>query len=377
MLKKILKSYDYTLIAAVILLSLFGLVMVYSASMAVAVERNEVASNYFFVRQGFFLIVGFVLFLIFAIFPYKFYLSNKVLIPLVLISLLSLIGLFEFGVIRGNARSWYNIGPVNIQPAEFIKIAVIVYLSAVYAKKQRYINEFNKGVVPPLVFIILVCFLIILQPDYGTAGLIILISACIIISSGMNFKNIVKLILLGGAMAAPLIFFLSDKIFTEKRFERIKVLTDPFAEGVVESSGYQLSNSLIAIGSGGINGLGLGQSIQKLGYLPEPHTDFIMAIIAEELGIYGVLFVLFCLGYIVIKGIIIGLRAKDPFGSLLAIGISSMIGIQTAINLGGISGLIPLTGVPLPFVSYGGSSLLQLFISTGILLNISRYATDK
>jgi len=341
--------------------------------MVTAMQRYGFESDHFFIRQKIFLLVGLVVFLFFAIVPYKLYLNNKVLIPIVLISLILLIGVLKFGTIAGNARSWFDFGPIRLQPSEFVKVAVIVYLAAVYAKKQQYINQFNTGVLPPLVFIILVSFLIALQPDYGTIAIILLISGTIIISSGMNFKSILKLGALGGVMSIPLVLFLSDKIFSATRLDRFKVLVDPFAEGVADDSGYHLVNSFYAIGGGGVEGLGLGQSIQKLGYLPEPHTDFIMAVISEELGVFGVGFVLISLSYIVLKGLFIGLKGKDPFGSLLAIGIASMIGIQTFINLAGISGIFPLMGIPLPFVSYGGSSLLQLSIAMGILVNVSMF----
>lgn len=373
MLKKILKSYDYSLIIAVFLLSIFGLVMVYSASTVWAIQRYGFDSDHFFVRQQLFILAGTAVFLFFAILPYKIYQSKKVLIFIVLLSFASLIGLFQFGTVRGNAVSWYDLGPLMLQPSEFVKVAVIIYLAAVYAKKQSYINQFNKGVLPPLVFIILVCFLIALQPDYGTASIIVLISIAIILSSGMNLKSLFKLGLLGMAMALPVLLLLKDKIFTMKRLERFQVMFNPFAEEVAEGGGYHLINSFYAIGGGGVNGLGLGQSIQKLGYLPEPHTDFIMAVIAEELGIFGVLFVLITLGYIVLKGIFIALKSRDPFGSLLAVGIASMIGIQAFINLAGISGIFPLMGIPLPFVSYGGSSFIQLSIAMGILVNVSMF----
>lgn len=373
MLKKLFKSYDYSLIIAVFLLSVFGLVMVYSASTVWAIQRYGFDSNHFFVRQQIFILAGTAVFLFFAFLPYKIYQSKKALIFIVLLSFASLIGLFPFGTVRGNALSWYDLGPLMLQPSEFVKVAVIIYLSAVYAKKQSYINQFNKGVLPPLVFIILVCFLIALQPDYGTASIIVLISIAIILSSGMNFKSLFKLGLLGMVMALPVLFLLKDKIFTMERIERFQVMFNPFAEEVAEDGGYHLINSFYAIGGGGVNGLGLGQSIQKLGYLPEPHTDFIMAVIAEELGIFGVLFVLLTLGYIVLKGIFVGLKSRDPFGSLLAIGIASMIGIQAFINLAGISGIFPLMGIPLPFVSYGGSSFIQLSIAMGILVNVSMF----
>ncbi|WP_066052820.1 FtsW/RodA/SpoVE family cell cycle protein [Robertmurraya korlensis] len=373
MFKKILKSYDYSLILVVVLLSLFGLVMIYSSSMVTAIQRYGYESDHFYDRQKLFLIGGAVLFLFFSLFPYKIMLSNRFLIPIVLLSFTLLIFIFPFGHSAGNAQSWYKIGPISLQPSEFVKVSVIVYLSAVYAKKQSYINQFNHGVLPPLAFIIIVCFLIALQPDFGTAALIVAISGIIIISSGMNIKNIGKLVMLGAVPSIPLLILFKDKIFSSVRVGRFEAFMNPFAEEIAQKEGYHMVNSFLALGAGGIKGLGLGQSVQKLGYLPEPHTDFIMAVISEELGVLGVAFVLFGLGFIVLKGIYIGLKSKDAFGSLLAIGISGMVGIQSFVNLAGVSGVIPLTGVPLPFISYGGSSILQLSISMGILVNVSMF----
>ncbi|MEH7108002.1 MULTISPECIES: FtsW/RodA/SpoVE family cell cycle protein [Bacillaceae] len=373
MIKKILKSYDYSLIIAIILLCAFGLVMIYSASMASAVQRYGVSSDFFYQKQKLWLLMFAVIFIFMAIIPYKIMEFKKVLISIVLVSFLALFGLFVFGSIAGGAQSWYSFGSFKFQPSEFVKLAVIIYLAAVYAKKQNYINQFNTGVLPPLVYLFIVCFLIILQPDFGTASIIIFIAATVIFCSGMSFKNILKLVLSILIMILPLALVMKDHILSEKRMSRFEVLGNPFDEKYVNDAGFHLANSYIAIGSGGVNGLGLGKSIQKLGYLPESHTDFIMAVIAEELGVWGVGFVIILLTYIVLRGIYIGLQCKDPFGSLLAIGISSMIGIQTFINLAGVSGIMPLTGVPLPFISYGGSSLLSLAAATGILVNVSMF----
>lgn len=371
MFKKILKSYDYTLIAVVVMLALFGLIMIYSASMVTAVQRYGFESDHFYQRQKIYLFGAALVFIFTALFPYKALISNKILVPMVFGSLIGLGALFVFGHVAGNAQSWFKLGPLSLQPSEFVKIFVIIYLSAVYAKKQSYIDQFNKGVVPPLVYLILVCMLVAVQPDFGTAAIIFLISATIILSSGMSYKNILKLCLIAFIIALPFILIMNDKLFSDVQMARIQVLQDPFADA--QDEGYHLVNSFLALGAGGVKGLGLGQSVQKLGYLPEPHTDFIMAVIAEELGAFGVCFVLLSLGYIVLRGLYIGMKCKDPFGSLLAIGIAGMIGIQSFINLGGISGVIPLTGVPLPFVSYGGSSLLQLSIAMGILVNVSMF----
>ncbi|WP_102262066.1 FtsW/RodA/SpoVE family cell cycle protein [Mesobacillus jeotgali] len=368
MLKKILKSYDYSLIIVVALLCLFGLVMVYSASM---VTWHGVDSDFFYEKQKFNLLAAMVVFILAALFPYKAMKSTKILLPMVVLTLSGLLILFVVGKVAGNALSWIEVGARSIQPSELAKLSVIIYLSAVYAKKQSYINEFNRGVLPPLLFLVMVFFLVAAQPDFGTAGIIMLIAAAIILASGMNFKNIMKLVMIVMILLVPVSLILKDEVFSERRLERLTSYSNPFDDE--QKSGYQLANAYYAIGSGGLTGLGLGQSNQKLGYLPEAHTDFIIAVISEELGIFGVGFVLLSLAFIVLKGIHIGLKCKDPFGSLLAIGIASMIGIQSFVNLGGASGVIPLTGVPLPFVSYGGSSLLQLAIATGILVNVSMF----
>ncbi|MFO1445764.1 FtsW/RodA/SpoVE family cell cycle protein [Bacillus sp. Bva_UNVM-123] len=371
MVKKILKSYDYSLIIAVVMLSVFGLIMIYSASMVNAVQINHVESDYFYNKQKFHLIISGLAFVVMAIFPYKALLNNKLLIPMVFISLGALFAIFLFGHAVNNAQSWLKLGTRSLQPSEFIKLTVIIYLSAVYAKKQSYINEFNKGVVPPLAYLLLACGLVIIEPDVGTAAIIFLIAAMIIICSGMSLKNIMKLCMMGLIVTVPFFLIMKDKLLSPVRLGRIDAFIDPFTAD--PDIGYHMINSYLALGAGGVQGLGLGNSIQKLGYLPEPHTDFIIAIVSEELGVFGVGFVLLLLGYIVLKGIYIGLKSKDAFGSLLAIGISSMIGIQSFINLAGVSGVIPLTGVPLPFVSYGGSSLLQLSLAMGILVNVSMF----
>ncbi len=352
--------------------------MIYSASMVSSVQYyGEDSSSYFYKKQIINLLVAGVAFVAVALFPYKAFMSNRFLVPMVFMSIIGLFGVFLLGHVAGNAQSWYKLGTASLQPAEFVKLSVIIYLSAIYAKKQSYINEFNRGVAPPLAYLLLVCMLVGAQPDFGTAAIIFMIAATIIICSGMSMKNLLKLAGIGlsvTAIAVVILQLFGKGVLTEKQLNRIFVFMDsPFSEEMVQSSGYQMSNSLIAIGGGGLKGLGLGQGIQKLGYLTDGHTDFIMAVIAEELGIFGVGFVVVCLSYIVLRGIYIGLKCKDPFGSLLAIGISSMIGIQSFINIGGVSGVIPLTGVPLPFVSYGGSSLVQLAIGMGVLLNVSMF----
>ncbi|MFK2824872.1 FtsW/RodA/SpoVE family cell cycle protein [Bacillus sp. B190/17] len=374
MWKKIIKSYDYSLIAAFILLCLFGLMMVYSASSVTAVQRYEVASDYFYNKQKIHIMIASFFFFIAAAFPYKAYKNSKFLFIMIagIVGLLCILAFF--GTISNNARSWIRLGGFNLQPSEFAKLVIIIYMSAIYAKKQNYINSFNKGVIPPIILLVFLCMLIAAEPDFGTAFIIFVIGCTIIISSGMKFKSMWKLVLLGMMAAlilSPLILLKKDQIFTEEKMSRITGYLEPFE--YQEGDGYHLVNSYLAIGSGGVIGRGLGQGIQKLGYLPEPHTDFIMAVIAEELGVLGVLIVIGGLSFIVLKGIYTSIKCSDPFGSMMAVGISSMIAIQSLINLGGVTGLIPITGVTLPFISYGGSSLILLSVSLGVLVNISMF----
>lgn len=370
-MKRILKAYDYPIFIAVILLCLFGLVMVYSSSMIIAVARYETTMDYFYQKQKVALIFSFIVMIALMIFPYREY-QNKKFLVFIMLGITGVLLLVDiFGRTAGGAQSWLEIGSNSVQPAEFAKLAMIIYLSAIYGKRQTRINTMDRSVFAPIVFLSIICSIIATQPDYGTAAIVFLISCSIIISSGMSFKSIGKFVLLCLTLISILLFFVfitGNTILSDNKIARFTGFLKPFE--TEEGSGYQLANSLIAIGSGGLTGVGLGDSVQKYGYLPEAHTDFIMAIISEELGIFGVSFVLLTLGFIVLRGFTLSARCKDPFGSLLLIGISSMIGIQVLINVGGVTGLIPITGITLPFISFGGTSLLLLMASMGIFQNI-------
>lgn len=380
-LKTFLKYHDYPLIIAVMLLSLFGLVMVYSASMITAVVRFHTASDYFFQKQKWAWMIGACMFLFTAFVPYKHYARKKFLQFVFFVMPLPLIYVLLFGHTANNATSWIKLGPVNVQPAEFAKIGLIVYLSGVLANKQKKLIASPQEALFPIYYMLFICLLIFLQPDAGTMLVIVAICLTIILSSATSKWLLIKQGVLFGIVFLLSLPFIYDKVFTEVRKARLYSFLDPFA--YAQKEGYQLINSYFAIANGGLKGLGLGQGIQKYGYLPEAHTDFIMAVIAEELGLFGVSFVLILLSFIVLRGFVIARRCPDAFGSLLAIGISAMIGIQASINLGGVTGIIPLTGVPLPFVSYGGSSLVLLMMSVGVLANISavanyeKYKTEK
>ncbi|MGY0692258.1 putative lipid II flippase FtsW [Virgibacillus sp. FSP13] len=365
---KRLKNNDFTLMITPVLLAAFGLVMIYSASMVTAVYEGHEA-NYYLVKQLQWFVIGSIGFTLFSIFPYKYY--QKLTKMMMIIIILLLVGVLLFGTEINYAQSWFDLGFVSVQPAEFAKLGLIIYLASVYSKKQAYINEFNKGVLPPLILTGLVLGLIVLQPDIGTAAIIFLIASSVIFSSGIKFRHLFILIAAGLLVVAIAI----PNMVTDERISRFTGAYQPFEHP--EDDGYHLIQSYLAIGVGGLTGEGLGHSVQKLGYLQEAHTDFIMAVIAEELGFVGVVIVIGLLAIIVLRGIFIARKCDDSFGALLAIGVSSMIAIQAFVNLGAISGMLPITGVPLPFVSYGGSSLLVMMISMGILNNIARNVREK
>mgnify|MGYP001392134493 FL=1 len=367
-MKDKIKGYDYTLIVIPLLLAGFGIVMVYSASMVSAVVAG-LESTYFLTKQAQWFVLGLIGFIFCCFFPYKAY--QKLIVPIVIISILSLIAVLFFGETVNRATRSIDVFGFNLQPSEFVKLALIIYLASVYSKKQQYINDFSKAVLPPLILTCLIVALIVFQPDIGTASIIVFIASTIIVSSGIKFKH---LLFLGMSATAILAMFLPHLV-TETRIARFTGAYQPFANP--DDEGYHLIQSYVAISGGGLSGEGLGQSIQKLGYLWGAHTDFIMAVIAEELGIFGVVAVIGLFIVITLRGLYIAKKCPDSFGSLLAIGITSMIAIQAIINLGAISGIFPITGVTLPFISYGGSSLLIVMCSMGILNNVARYVNLK
>ncbi|GAB2543210.1 FtsW/RodA/SpoVE family cell cycle protein [Gracilibacillus alcaliphilus] len=359
------KTFDFLLMLTPLLLAGFGVVMIYSASMVTSVIVNGEPAYAQALRQLIWLVIGVGFFVFASYFKYTLYkpLSKWI----VLIMFLSLLAVQLWGTNINNAQSWIYIGSFSIQPSEFVKVGIILYLAAVYTKKQEYIDDFFKAVLPPLAITAVLLAFIIKQPDIGTAGIIFAAACTVIFSAGIRFRHLSFLALIGIVVLVAL----SLQLVTDTRISRFTGAYQPFADP--DDTGYQLIQSYIAIGTGGVTGQGIGQGIQKLGYLTQADSDFIMAVISEELGLFGVVFVLACLAVIVIRGLYIAKICKDPFGSLIAIGLSSMIGIQTVINMGAISGLLPITGVPLPFVSAGGTSLVVLLFSMGILNNIARH----
>ncbi|MEX2460908.1 MAG: putative lipid II flippase FtsW [Paenibacillaceae bacterium] len=358
---------DFMLLIMTFALIAFGLLMVYSASsMSASLYYND--SLHYIKRQAIAVALGLVLMLFFMNLHYSKLKKWSVPLFLLVLILLSLVPFI--GVDAKGARSWFAFGPLNLQPAEFAKLSLIIYLSALIHKKGERFYEFKKGLLPTLIIISLYCGLIMLQPDFGSTIILGLIAAMVILVGGANLKHFFSLSICGIFLASlvVLIPYLRDQ--NSFRSDRITAFLNPWADPLV--SGYHITQSLMAFGHGGISGAGFGQSIQKLGFLPAPHNDFIFAIIGEELGFIGsTLFLLFYLLFLW-RGILIALRCKDSFGSLVGVGIMGMIGIQALINLGGVTNTIPLTGVTLPFISYGGSSILVLMASIGIVLGLSR-----
>lgn len=364
MLKKRYKDYDWWLISAAVILSIFGVVMIYSASFPLAIDLYGDPSH-FFVRQLIWFTIALFLLIFFMHFRYG---MLKKLSPLFIAgSILMLLLVILVGKEVNGAKSWIPIGPFTLQPSEFVKLAVIIYLAQVYSQKQSYINKFISGVIPPLVVVVFIFSLIMLQPDLGTAASILMVAGIIVYLSGAKWRHLAVLVSLS---ALVITYFAISEPY---RIKRLTAFQDPFhmAE-TMSGSGYQLIQAYIAYAHGGITGTGLGQSVQKMHFLPEPHTDFILAVVAEELGIFGILFVLVCLLTIAWRGMMIGVRNQSTFGTLLAFGLVFQLISQAIVNAWAATGLMPITGLPFPFLSYGGSSLLVSMSAIGILANISR-----
>jgi len=365
MMRKNETAVDWWLLSAILIILVIGLTMVYSAS-AVKAFHDFGDSFYFLKRQAIFAVLGLISMFFVSRIPYT---NWKKLAPIILIFcfvLLIAVLIPGIGVVRGGARSWLGIGSFGIQPSEFMKLAMILFLAKWLADQQQKITLFVKGLLPPLGLVFIAFALIMLQPDLGTGAVMVGASMILIFVAGAQIKHLGSLALLGVAGFVGLI------ITAPYRLKRITSFLDPWSDPL--GGGYQIIQSLFAIGPGGLVGLGLGMSRQKYSYLPEPQTDFIFSILAEELGFIGgsTLILLFLI--VIWRGIRAAIGAPDTFASLLAIGITSIIGVQVLINIGVVIGMMPVTGITLPLVSYGGSSLTLLLTAFGILLNISRYS---
>lgn len=364
---------DFLLLILTLLLVGFGLVMVFSASSSMTVVDKDFGNDalFFTKKQLMWAGIGTLLMFIGMNIPYEKY---KKLFVLLFFGTLALLIIVPFTAENINgARSWIGIGGFGIQPTEFAKLAIILYLANIIAKKDEKFREFKRGLMPVMIVVGFFAFLIMLQPDFGSCAILVMCAAAIVIAGGSNLKHIFLsgIVLLGLAALGLSVYLLINPEFSGNyRFARFTAFMDPLADQ--QGTGYHLIRSLEAFGHGGLKGAGLGNSVQKLFYLPYAYNDFIFAVIGEELGFIGT--TIFILVYLLFlwRALIISLRCPDIYGTLVGIGIVSLIAIQALINMGGVSGAIPVTGVTLPFISYGGSSMLMMLMAMGILLSISR-----
>ena len=354
---------DKILLFTVLLLSLFGLVMIYSASNVWSLYKFQDAFHYV-KNQGLFFLIGLVCVFFLSKIPVSFYYRYANLFFFISIILLILVLIPGIGSIRNGSRSWFGIGSFGIQPSEAAKISVLIITSKYLSVSDGKLSSFWKGIFPVLIICFLYFGLIMLQPDFGTGFILVCSVLALLFVAGANLR----FFLFGGLLGVIGVILLI--IVAPYRMMRIVSFLNPWKDAL--GTGFQMIQSLYAIGPGGILGRGYLNSMQKQFYLPEPQTDFIFSIVAEEFGFIGVLFVVLLFGILFFRGIKISLSCKDLFSKYLSFGLIFQLIFQTVLNLMVVVGLIPVTGVTLPFISYGGSSLLVSMASMGIILNISK-----
>jgi cell division protein FtsW len=365
---------DRWLFGVTLVLCLLGAVMIFSAS-AVTAEQQFGHSYLFLARQAAWLLIGLLGMFVLMRTDYRKLREPAVVYPVVCAVLLMLVGTLFLDKSHATHR-WIKLGPANIQPSELAKLAVILYLAWFLDLKRRgkasmeFCKEDFLQTILPAAGPILVCVvLILLQPDLGTSVDIVLVATAVLYVAGMSWKWLA----VGGAAAMPALYLLITHV--SYRQARLMAFLDPASDP--QGAGFQLLQSLIAVGSGGFTGVGLMESKQKLFYLPEAHTDFIYAVICEELGFIGAMVVIALFVVYGWRGIRAAFGAPDGFGRLLALGITAMVLCQALINFAVVLGMVPTKGIPLPFISYGGSSLLVMLLATGVLLNISQQAAES
>ena len=364
-----INKLDKPLLISSLILFVFGLIMIFSASSMESYMRYNYSPYHYFIRELIFLLVGSVFFTFTMLFPTKNY--KKLDKFLLLIGIISLGGLLVYGYTANNAVSWYKIGPVTIQPSEFVKIILIIYMATYYDKNKNNLDN-QWIIIKPILFAIVIVALIAIEPDLGTGIIIMLITLMIFYAVPIDKKNksIFNKIFIGGVLIVVLLLVTAGtKLLKSYQLERFNFI-DP-CDRYQEESGYQLCNSLIAFKNGGISGKGLGNSTQKYLYLPESYTDFIYAIVVEEWGLIAGIIILFIYLFILFRIIKIARKANNLRNSLIAYGVFCYILIHIMINLLGITGLMPLTGVPLPFLSYGGSYAICMMIAMGLAQRVS------
>jgi cell division protein FtsW len=357
-----LKS-DKILFTATLLLVCASIVMVYSASAVLALERFQ-QPYLFLIKQALWMVLGLAVLGIAMRVDYRAY-RNETFIW----SVLALVGLMLVAVLFSppvnGTRRWFGIGGLGIQPSELAKIACVFFMALMLERRMHRIDEVSYSILPIAIVVGALVGLILLQPDFGTAMSLLLIMSVMIFAAGLHYRYFVGSIL----AVLPIVYVVL--VSAPYRRRRLMAFWDPWADPL--GDGFQIIQSLIAVGTGGVFGKGLMQGVQKLFYLPEPFTDFIYAVISEETGLIGASFVLLCFCVIAWRGLRTAMRAPDAFGSFLAIGITMMLVLQALFNISVVLGLVPTKGIPLPLVSNGGSSMLINLLAVGVLLNISQH----
>jgi cell division protein FtsW len=339
--------------------------MVYSASAVQAMTKYH-APYYFLFKQLAWALLGFGLLLVAMRVDYHAYRRPALIWGLLTVVVVALVTVFLFGPINGTRR-WLSIAGVSLQPSELAKLAVIFFTAALLERRMHRVNDVSYALLPIGVVTFVLAGLIVFEPDFGTAVMVVFVVATIVFAAGLSYRYLIGTALV--LLPAASILVLSSGYRRRRVFSFLDPWQDPLGDG------YQMIQSLIAVGSGGAFGKGLMGGVQKLFYIPEPHTDYIFAVIAEELGLLGTTVILACFAVIAWRGLRTALVAPDKFGSLLALGLTAMVAVQALLNMSVVIGLLPTKGIPLPFVSNGGSSLLVNLVAMGILLNISQQAS--
>jgi len=357
---------DRVLFTATLLLLCVSVVMVYSASAVVALERFQ-QPYLFLTKQALWSVLGLAVLVVAMRVDYRTYRNEAFIWCLLGLVVLMLVGVLFSAPINGTRR-WFAVGGLGIQPSELAKVACVFFTALMLERRMHRIDDLSYSLLPIGLILGLVVALILLQPDFGTSISLALVVAVMVFAAGLHYRYFVGLAL----AALPAIYIVL--VSAPYRRRRLLAFWDPWADPL--GDGFQIIQSLVAVGTGGVFGRGLMAGVQKLFYLPEPHTDFIYAVISEELGLVGATAILICFCVIAWRGLRIAARAEDTFGSFVALGLTTMIAAQAFVNISVVLGLMPTKGIPLPLVSFGGSSLLMNLLGMGVLLNISQHESS-
>lgn len=365
-------SVDFTLVITVLLLLSLGLVMVLSASSPTALQKYD-KSYYFFIRQLIFAVLGIFGMYFVSKIDYRIY--QKLYKHAWILSAILLVLVLIIGTDSHGAKRWIGLGFITFQPSELVKFLMIIFYGGILVKDRDELGKFWKGLVKHVLFLAPIIGLLLLEPHVSTSMVIIITCCIMMIMAGCKFWQFLMsgVIAVGGIGSIATVLYAASDAF-KKQFQyivtRFITFTDPWQDAT--GDGWQIIQSLYAIGSGGLFGAGLGESKQKYLYLSEPHNDFIFSVLAEELGFVGCILVFVLFAVFIWRGVLIAMKAPDMFGSLVAIGITSLVGVQVIINVAVVTSSMPVTGMQLPFFSYGGTALFILLCEVGVLLSISR-----